>query len=44
MEHVCIVCGHIHDEATEGKWDELPDDFVCPDCGVLKVDYDEVVF
>ena len=44
MEHVCIVCGHVHDEATEGKWDELPDDFVCPDCGVLKADYDEVVF
>ena len=34
MEHVCVVCGHIHDEATEGKWDELPEDFLCPECGV----------
>ena len=29
-EHVCIVCGHVHDEATEGKWEELPDTFECP--------------
>lgn len=27
-EHVCVVCGHIHDEAIEGKWDELPEDFL----------------
>ena len=39
MEHVCIVCGHVHDEETEGKWDTLPEDFVCPDCGVGKEDY-----
>jgi rubredoxin-NAD+ reductase len=44
MEHVCIVCGHVHDELTEGKWDELADDFVCPECGVGKSDYDEVDF
>ena len=44
MEHVCIVCGHIHDEETEGKWEELAEDFVCPDCGVSKLDYEELVF
>jgi len=44
MEHICIVCGHVHDELTEGKWDELADDFVCPECGVGKSDYDEVDF
>jgi len=44
MEHVCIVCGHVHDELAEGKWDELPDDFLCPDCGVDKSDYEEVDF
>jgi len=40
MEHVCIVCGHIHDEETEGLWEDLSDDFVCPECGVSKDDYE----
>lgn len=44
MDHVCIVCGHVHDEATEGKWDELPETFECPDCGVGKADYEEMAF
>jgi rubredoxin len=39
MEYVCVVCGHVHDEETEGKWDTLPEDFVCPDYGVGKEDY-----
>ena len=39
MDHVCIVCGHVHDEEFEGKWDELPEDFLCPECGVDKSDY-----
>ena len=37
--HVCIVCGHVHDEETEGLWHELPDDFTCPECGVGKDEY-----
>jgi len=39
QQHVCVVCGHVHDEATEGKWETLPDDFQCPECGVGKEDY-----
>ena len=42
MEHVCIVCGHVHDEELEGKWDDLDDNFCCPECGVSKADYDLV--
>jgi rubredoxin len=30
----------VHDEATEGFWDTLPDDFECPECGVGKEDYE----
>ena len=26
MDHVCVVCGHVHDEETEGKWEDLPED------------------
>ena len=42
MEHVCVVCGHVHDEATEGKWEDLPADFECPECGVGKDDYESI--
>jgi rubredoxin len=38
--HVCVVCGHEHDEAVEGAWDTLPDDFLCPECGCGKEDYE----
>lgn len=40
MSRVCIVCGHVHDPATEGNWWELPADFTCPECGVGKEDYE----
>lgn len=33
-KYECTVCGYIYDEEKEGKkWDELPDDWVCPLCG-----------
>jgi rubredoxin len=38
--HICVVCGHEHDEAIEGKWDALADDFTCPECGVGKNEYE----
>lgn len=45
----CIVCGFIYDEEKglpgEGikpgtKWDDIPDDWMCPDCGVGKSDFE----
>jgi rubredoxin len=28
------MCGYLHDEEKEGTpFDELPDDYVCPECG-----------
>ena len=45
----CIVCGWTYDEAKglpeEGippgtPWEEVPQDFLCPDCGVGKEDFD----
>lgn len=33
----CKICGHIYDEEKEGiKFEDLPDDWVCPLCGVPK--------
>ncbi len=45
MKYVCEVCGFVYDEelglpekniAPGTKFDNLPDDFVCPECGVEK--------
>ncbi len=34
---ICDACGYKYDEDTEGKaWDDLPDDWTCPVCGVGK--------
>lgn len=49
-KYVCNICGWVYDEA-EGyveqdiapgtKFEDLPDDFVCPLCGVGKDDFSE---
>ncbi len=48
---VCIVCGFIYEESLglpeEGipagtAWDDIPDDWLCPDCGVTKSDFEMV--
>ena len=37
MKYVCDVCGYEYDEEAEGKkFEELPDDYECPLCGVGK--------
>lgn len=38
----CVICGHRHNEETEGAWETLPDDFTCPECGCGKSDYEVV--
>ena len=48
----CLVCGYIYDESVgepeEGiaagtRWEDIPDDWVCPDCGVGKHDFEMVL-
>lgn len=48
MKYVCDVCGWEYDEALGDpdngiapgtKWENLPDDFTCPVCGVGKDDF-----
>lgn len=37
MKYVCTICGYVYDEQEEGvKFDQLPDDYACPLCGVGK--------
>ena len=40
MDHVCVICGHVHDEELEGTWEDLPEDFPCPEYGRFKADYE----
>lgn len=44
-KYVCTICGHIYDEAVGDpdsgiapgtKWDDVPDSYICPVCGVGK--------
>lgn len=48
LKWICITCGHIYDEAlgdeAEGftpgtRFEDIPDDWCCPDCGATKEDY-----
>lgn len=50
MKYVCDVCGWVYDEAEGSpengiapgtKWEDLPDDFECPLCGVGKDQFSE---
>ena len=45
---VCNVCGYVYDEAAGDpdngiapgtKWEDVPDDFTCPLCGVGKEEF-----
>lgn len=48
-KYECVICGFIYDEA-EGlpddgippgtRWEEIPDDWECPDCGMAKSEFD----
>jgi len=48
--YVCLVCGYVYDPA-EGdpdngvepgtSWDEVPEDWVCPLCGVGKDQFEK---
>lgn len=44
-KYLCIVCGFIYDEvegwpedgiAAGTKWQDVPNDWTCPDCGMTK--------
>jgi len=38
--YICDVCGYEYDEAKEGKkFEDLPDDYVCPVCGAGKEEF-----
>ena len=51
--YICIICGWVYDEKEgwpeEGiepgtLWENVPDDWVCPDCGAIKDDFEMCQF
>lgn len=49
-KYVCVICGYVYDEeagepdsgvAPGTPWENVPDDFVCPLCGVGKDQFEE---
>ena len=50
MRYVCTVCGYVYDEAAGDPdhgvapgtaWADVPEDYVCPLCGVGKDQFDQ---
>lgn len=42
-KYKCTICGYVYDEEKEGtKFEDLPDTWVCPMCGVGKELFEEV--
>ena len=40
MKYICNVCGYIYDdEKEEVKFEDLPEDWTCPLCGVSKSEF-----
>ncbi|HRJ54017.1 MAG TPA: rubredoxin [Candidatus Thiothrix moscowensis] len=46
---ICVVCGWIYDEKQgapeegippETRWEDVPDDWRCPECGVTKDNFE----
>ena len=50
--YMCVICGFIYDEkeglpedgiAPNTKWEAVPVDWVCPECGATKEDFEMVL-
>jgi len=42
-KYKCNTCGHMYDDAkNEIKFEDLPEDWVCPTCGVGKSFFTEL--
>lgn len=47
-KYICVLCGYIYDEslgdpehgiAAETRWEDIPSDWFCPECGASKQDF-----
>ncbi len=43
MKYRCMACGYVYDDSQEEvKFEDLPEDWVCPLCGVGKDMFEKV--
>ncbi len=51
MKYECTVCGYVYDEEVGApsenieagtRWEDIPEDFVCPLCSVDKSQFEQV--
>ena len=49
--YMCVICGFVYEEAKgvpdQGiapgtKWEDVPENWTCPDCGAPKTDFEMV--
>ena len=49
--YVCTVCGFVYDEeqglpdhgiSPGTKWEDIPDDWKCPECGASKAEFEMI--
>ena len=50
-QYLCVICGFVYDEekgypeddiAPGTKWEDVPENWVCPDCGATKADFEMI--
>ena len=50
MKYICTICGYVYDEDLGDpdsgiepgtKWEDVPDSYICPLCGVDKDSFKE---
>ena len=51
MQYQCLICGWVYDEevgyeedgiAPGTKWEDVPFDWTCPECGAMKDDFEMI--
>ena len=50
-KYMCVICGYIYDEeqgwpdddiAPGTAWEDVPADWICPDCSATKEDFEMI--
>lgn len=50
-KYMCLLCGFIYDEAVGWPedgippgtcWEDVPEDWLCPECGAAKSDFEMI--
>ncbi len=50
-QYMCVICGYIYDEkegdpeegiAPGTRWEDIPLNWCCPECGAMKEDFEMV--